>query len=208
MTTRAIASLDSQSQLGGYDDDDELTEVFDHVTEMDDAVDSSTNVLLTASASSPVYQRSFSVGCSAGGSNNQQPQQTGVELRKRFRNLSGTAGSSDRGGQRQQRLRSPAPVDEKLCPECQSSSAMRHGKLDEFITEEFILHFVNLFFVYFQIKVSNAYGNVCNRCFPAHLVRALTSGPAHLVPHVKCYDRASVVEVLLLNRLFSLMLPQ
>lgn len=102
------------------DGDEELTEVFEHATEMDDTmVDTSTNVLLS---SSPQYQRSCSVGAGAVGSGGQ----SSGELRKRFRNWSGTQSGPDISprGSRRLKHKSPPPVvddDKKLCTECSNN---------------------------------------------------------------------------------------
>lgn len=121
-TTRAVASYNS-SERGSIsqilstpidDGDEELTEVFEHGNEMDDTVvDARDNVLLSTS---PQYQRSCSVGAGAG--------QCGGELRKRFRNWSGTQSGSDVGfsprGSRRNRRKSPTPIDDEtmLCFDC------------------------------------------------------------------------------------------
>ena len=131
-TTRAVASYNSNERgsisqvlsTPGDDGDDELTEVFEHGNEMDDTVvDTRDNVLLSTS---PQYQRSCSVGAGAVGSGGQ----SSGELRKRFRNWSGTQSGSDVGfsprGSRRTKHRSPTPIDDEtmLCMDC----ANRQGK--------------------------------------------------------------------------------
>lgn len=133
-TTKAVASYHS-SEPGFYsqlfnpnadDGDDELTEVFEHSNEMDDTmVDTTNNVLL---ANSPQYQRSCSVGAGAVGSGGQ----SSGELRKRFRNWSGTQSGSDFSprGSRRQKHKSPPPVEDekKLCSECVNRN--NHGTIE------------------------------------------------------------------------------
>lgn len=157
-TTAGMASLDlsEPGSLGQktwgttIDDDEEITEVFEHAAEMDDVVDTAGNILThmhqMAHSSSPhpqTYQRSYSVG-GAGAVGGGQQSPTG-ELRKRSRNWSGTVGGnvteqggagsfvSPRNSRRSRYGKSPVspqnPTPETMSSKEALDSTNRQGKL-------------------------------------------------------------------------------
>ncbi len=97
------ASLDRKTLGTTIDDDEEITEVFEHADERDDIVDSAGNILIQqqlrpgSDSYQPFQQRSYSVGGSRP-PNAGSPSGDG-EIRKRSRNWSGTATSNSSDGQ-------------------------------------------------------------------------------------------------------------